>query len=111
MLPIVAELDRPTRARKCAVIFGAMGAVCSLLLVVGVTGYITFGDQVESNVLFSYPHESMFVVRIIAAIVAIWFTICCRHHYRCAQLVPAANHYVHDKHSNREFTPSGRAGR
>ena len=70
MLPIVAELDRPTRARKCAVIFGAMGAVCSLLLVVGVSGYITFGDQVESNVLFSYPHDSMFVVRIIAAAVA-----------------------------------------
>jgi len=69
MLPIVAELDRPTRRRRCIVIFGAMGAVCFLLLVVGTAGYLTFGDTVDSNVLFSYPKDSMFVVLALVGII------------------------------------------
>jgi len=69
MLPIVAELERPTRRRRMAVIFGAMGAVCFLLLVVGTAGYLTFGDAVQSNVLFSYPHDSMLVVLALIGII------------------------------------------
>eukprot|EP00928_Gymnodinium_smaydae_P012060 TRINITY_DN14395_c0_g5_i3.p1 TRINITY_DN14395_c0_g5~~TRINITY_DN14395_c0_g5_i3.p1 ORF type:complete len:534 (-),score=77.25 TRINITY_DN14395_c0_g5_i3:177-1724(-) len=69
MLPIVAELKRPTRRRKCIVIFGAMGAVCLLLLTVGVAGYLTFGSAVESNVLFSYPTNSMFVVLALVGMI------------------------------------------
>lgn len=69
MLPIVAELERPTRSRRMVVIFGAMGAVCFLLLVVGTAGYLTFGDSVQSNVLFSYPHDSMLVVLALIGII------------------------------------------
>jgi len=69
MVPIVAELDRPTRRRRCIVIFGAMGAVCFLLLVVGTAGYLTFGAAVQSNVLFSYPHDSMFAVLALVGII------------------------------------------
>jgi len=46
-----------------------MGAVCFLLMVVGTAGYLTFGDAVDSNVLFSYPHDSMFVVLALVGII------------------------------------------
>lgn len=61
MVPICAELERPTRRRKFAVISGAIGTACVLYLAVGVAGYLTFGADVKSDILRSYPDSSPFV--------------------------------------------------
>ncbi len=61
MVPICAELERPTRRRKLIVISGAIGTACVLYIAVGVAGYLTFGDLVESDILRNYPTTSPFV--------------------------------------------------
>ena len=61
MVPICSELERPTRRRKLLVISGAIGTACMLYLAVGIAGYMTFGDRVESDILRSYPTNSPFV--------------------------------------------------
>jgi amino acid permease len=49
------EMERPTRARMSIVYASALGTGMVLYLLVGVFGYVTFGDRVQPNILSSYP--------------------------------------------------------
>lgn len=57
MFTIVNELHAVTVGRCNRVIFYAVGTAVSVYLVIANFGYSTYGDNVESNILVSYPSE------------------------------------------------------
>lgn len=72
--PIIGnEMVRPTSARLLAVFVGAIGLAFSLYVIVAVSGYSTFGDRVQANILDSYPENGLVAVsRIGLAFVVIF---------------------------------------
>jgi amino acid permease len=59
MFTIVNELHAVTLGRCNQVIFYAIGTALSVYLVIANCGYSTYGDNVESNILASYPSKSL----------------------------------------------------
>ena len=64
--PLTNELRNANALRMATVIVIAFGITTMYYIGVGVVGYWTFGDGVESNVLGNYPQDSwlLFAVRI-----------------------------------------------
>lgn len=60
---VTNELRRPTLSRYDSVINGAVSLTTTLYALVAVCGYSTYGYDVESNVLESYPCTSFSLVQ------------------------------------------------
>ena len=58
-ISISNELARPTPARALAATTVAIAAALLMYLVVGVGGYLTYGDAVSSDILKSYPEAAV----------------------------------------------------
>ena len=71
-ISITNELTRPTPGRILASTFLAITLALGLYLLVGICGYSTYGDHVNSDILKSYPEESTLP---IVARVAIAFVV------------------------------------
>jgi amino acid permease len=54
---VVHELRNPTQARVDAITSGAIGTALVVYGVIAVAGFFTYGTEVESNILVSYPSE------------------------------------------------------
>jgi amino acid permease len=57
MFSIVNELHAVSQARLDAVIVASIAAAFTIYMIVAAAGFSTFGDNVESNILQSYPSE------------------------------------------------------
>ncbi|EOD18102.1 hypothetical protein EMIHUDRAFT_196172 [Emiliania huxleyi CCMP1516] len=55
---VLTELDRPTSCRKVTVVCLAMLLTLTTYTIFAASGYITFGGEVASNVLNSYPPDA-----------------------------------------------------
>jgi sodium-coupled neutral amino acid transporter 5 len=61
MIPLVNELQAPTRTRKAYLAIGSTATSAILYGLVATAGYLTFGDLVKSDILLSYPVDSVLV--------------------------------------------------
>ncbi|TIC02381.1 hypothetical protein E3Q08_03488 [Wallemia mellicola] len=57
--PVKNELQSNTRSRTTTVIGSSIGVASGLYEIIGVLGYVTFGDNVNSNVMSMYPETKM----------------------------------------------------
>ncbi len=58
MFPILNELKINSPARTTSVVAASIGSACSAYLLVGLTGYLSFGNNVTGNIVgmcLSYP--------------------------------------------------------
>lgn len=55
MFPVVNEMENPTASRCNAAASMAVGTAMLLYSIAAGAGYGTYGDEVDSNVLSSYP--------------------------------------------------------
>ncbi|EOD39846.1 hypothetical protein EMIHUDRAFT_108831 [Emiliania huxleyi CCMP1516] len=73
---ILAELEEPTPVRKAKTVGLAMALIFSFYSIVATAGYLTFGSLVSSNVLNSYPADSVAVAAVrVALAVAVLSTV------------------------------------
>lgn len=63
--PVVNELHNPTQTRCNLVFFCAIGTALTAFMVVAFAGYYTYGSNVESNVLKSYPGKIIYYIKLI----------------------------------------------
>ena len=55
LFSIVNELREPTQARINSVIVSSIGTAFTVFLIIGLAGYTTYGSNVASDLLKSYP--------------------------------------------------------
>ena len=55
----IGELKRPTKARQLTVVVCAPMLPMLLYLTIAISGYLTFGENVPSNIINAYPHEPL----------------------------------------------------
>lgn len=51
MFPILNELKLNSHTRTTGVVAASIGSACSIYLLVAITGYLTFGDNVTGNIV------------------------------------------------------------
>ncbi|TIB06657.1 hypothetical protein E3P96_00205 [Wallemia ichthyophaga] len=59
--PVKNELRSNSHGSTCAVIAISIGIAAGLYQIIGVLGYVTFGDKVNSNIMSMYPDTSILI--------------------------------------------------
>jgi len=75
MISITNELSRPSRGRCWAVAAISIGTAIGVYIFLACSGYETFGNKVQSNILSNYPADSM-VVAVARLMISLVVTFC-----------------------------------
>ena len=74
IISISNELAQPTVTRVGRVILASVNAGLGVYLLISVSGYLTFGPVVDSDVLKTYPHSPLVAVARIAISLVVTFS-------------------------------------
>lgn len=74
IFPVVNELRNPTQGRFDVISRSAIMSAGSIYVAVAVGGFLTYGDQVESNILVSYPKQTMTTIARICVSLLVSFS-------------------------------------
>lgn len=55
MFSILNEIADNSHFRTTSVIFASIGGACSLYILTGITGYLSYGDNIRGNIVSMYP--------------------------------------------------------
>ncbi|KAH7037264.1 transmembrane amino acid transporter protein-domain-containing protein [Microdochium trichocladiopsis] len=75
MFSILNELDQNTPARIMGVISSSIGSAAGVYCLVAVTGYLTFGNDVASNIVGQYPASIASTIAKAAIVVLVTFSV------------------------------------
>lgn len=69
------ELENPTRSRILSVIVGSIGTAFIVYVIVSVSGYMTYGSKVTSDLIVAYPANALLSVSRIFIAIHVAFTV------------------------------------
>ncbi|XP_077990701.1 putative sodium-coupled neutral amino acid transporter 6 [Glandiceps talaboti] len=79
VLPIFYELERPSKDRMQNVVYVSIAASFTIYMFIALFGYLTFYDNVQSDLLKSYmtynPHDTLMLVARLAVLISFTFTV------------------------------------
>mmetsp|Transcript_39714 Transcript_39714/g.104885 ORF Transcript_39714/g.104885 Transcript_39714/m.104885 type:complete len:479 (-) Transcript_39714:273-1709(-) len=75
IISITNELERPSTGRALAGLSSAVSIAVCAYLVLAIAGYLTYGDAVASDVLESYPDDSL-LVGVARIAISLIVTLC-----------------------------------
>ncbi|KAH3678168.1 hypothetical protein WICPIJ_008926 [Wickerhamomyces pijperi] len=91
MFSLVNELSDQSGRNINKVISMSIGIACALYILVGVTGYLSFGDNVEPNVIVGYSHSLSSTVGRIAIVILVMLS----YPLQCHPARSSINHIIH----------------
>lgn len=91
MFSLVNELSDKSSKNINKVITTSIGIACSLYILVGTTGYLSFGDNVEPNVIVGYSHSLSSTVGRIAIVILVMLS----YPLQCHPARSSINHILH----------------
>jgi amino acid permease len=91
MFSLVNELEDKSGKVINKVIGTAIGTAMTLYVIVGVTGYLTFGDNVQPNVIVGYPQTVSSTVGRIAIVILVMLS----YPLQCHPARASINHIMH----------------
>lgn len=74
MFSIVNEISDASHASTLSVIFGSIGSACAMYILVGITGYLSFGDNIMGNIIAQYTPSWATTVGCAAIVVLVVFS-------------------------------------
>ncbi|KAK3331448.1 transmembrane amino acid transporter protein-domain-containing protein [Apodospora peruviana] len=75
MFSILNEIKDNSPASIVAVIGGSIGSAASVYILVAITGYLTFGDNVQGNIVGMYPASIASTIAKAAIVILVTFSI------------------------------------
>lgn len=91
MFSLVNELRDRSQANINRVILAAIGTAMSLYIFVGSSGYLTFGDNVQGNIIVMYPARLLSTIGRIAIVILVTLS----YPLQCHPARASVNHIVH----------------
>lgn len=106
MFSILNEIkdNRPTRTT--GVVTGSIGTAASIYILVAITGYISFGDNVVGNIVSQYTPSVASTIGRAAIVVLVMFSYPLQVH-PCRASVDAVSKWRPTGRRNQELTPAG----
>ncbi|KAF2743297.1 vacuolar amino acid transporter-like protein 6 [Sporormia fimetaria CBS 119925] len=74
MFTILNEIKDNSHFRTTTVIAGSIGSGCVLYILTGITGYLTYGDNIKGNIVSMYPTSFFSTIGRLAIVVLVMFS-------------------------------------
>lgn len=74
MFSILNEIADNSHFRTTTVILGAIGGACSLYILTGITGYLSYGDNIRGNIVSMYPTAAASTIGRLAIVILVMFS-------------------------------------
>ncbi|ORY17242.1 transmembrane amino acid transporter protein-domain-containing protein [Clohesyomyces aquaticus] len=74
MFSILNEIADNSHFRTTTVIFASIGCACSLYILTGITGYLSYGDNIKGNIVSMYPTAAPSTIGRLAIVILVMFS-------------------------------------
>lgn len=74
MFSILNEISDNSHFRTTSVIFASIGSACALYILTGITGYLSYGDNIKGNIVSMYPTAAASTIGRLAIVILVMFS-------------------------------------
>ncbi|KAH7112832.1 transmembrane amino acid transporter protein-domain-containing protein [Dendryphion nanum] len=74
MFSILNEISDNSHFRTTSVIFASIGTACGLYILTGITGYLSYGDNITGNIVSMYPTAAASTIGRLAIVILVMFS-------------------------------------
>ncbi|KAF9732497.1 hypothetical protein PMIN06_012005 [Paraphaeosphaeria minitans] len=74
MFSILNEIADNSQFRTTSVIFASIGSACALYILTGITGYLSYGDNITGNIVNMYPAAPASTIGRLAIVILVMFS-------------------------------------
>jgi amino acid permease len=74
MFSILNEISNNSHFRTTAVVIASIGTACSIYILVAITGYLSYGDNIAGNIVAMYPPAAASTIGRAAIVVLVMFS-------------------------------------
>lgn len=105
MFSILNEIKDASPARTTAVVTASIGSAASIYVLVAITGYLSFGDNIVGNIVSQYVPSAASTIGRAAIVVLVMFSYPLQVH-PCRASLDAVTKWRPATKKNTEFTPA-----
>ncbi|KAF2259400.1 hypothetical protein CC78DRAFT_537111 [Lojkania enalia] len=105
MFSILNEIADNSHFRTTSVIGASIGGACSLYILTGITGYLSYGDNIKGNIVSMYPTRTASTVGRLAIVILVMFSYPLQIH-PCRASIDACLKWRPRRRSQNESSPS-----
>lgn len=105
MFSILNEIADNSHFRTTTVILGAIGGACSLYILTGITGYLSYGDNIRGNIVSMYPTAAASTIGRLAIVILVMFSYPLQIH-PCRASIDACMKWRPRRRNQSEASPS-----
>ena len=106
MFSILNEIANNSHFRTTTVIFASIGGACSLYILTGITGYLSYGDNIKGNIVSMYPTAAAATIGRFAMVILVMFSYPLQIHPCRASLDACAKWRPRRRSSSQESSPT-----
>jgi amino acid permease len=105
MFSILNEISDNSHFRTTSVIFGSIGSACALYILTGITGYLSYGDNIKGNIVSMYPTAAASTIGRLAIVILVMFSYPLQIH-PCRASIDACLAWRPRRRNQNESSPS-----
>ncbi|KAF1953445.1 vacuolar amino acid transporter-like protein 6 [Byssothecium circinans] len=105
MFSILNEIADNSHFRTTSVIFASIGGACCLYILTGITGYLSYGDNIKGNIVSMYPTAAASTIGRLAIVILVMFSYPLQIH-PCRASIDACLKWRPKRRSQGEDSPS-----
>lgn len=105
MFSILNEIADNSHFRTTSVIFASIGGACSLYILTGITGYLSYGDNIKGNIVSMYPTAAASTIGRLAIVILVMFSYPLQIH-PCRASIDACMKWRPRRRNRNESSPS-----
>ena len=106
MFSILNEIANNSHFRTTTVICASIGGACSLYILTGITGYLSYGDNIKGNIVSMYPTAAAATIGRFAMVILVMFSYPLQIHPCRASLDACAKWRPRRRSSSQESSPT-----
>lgn len=108
MFSILNEIADNSHFRTTTVIFASIGGACALYILTGITGYLSYGDNIRGNIVSMYPTAAASTIGRLAIVILVMFSYPLQIH-PCRASIDACLRWRPRRRNQPEGSPSRNA--
>ncbi|KAF2107761.1 transmembrane amino acid transporter protein-domain-containing protein [Lophiotrema nucula] len=105
MFSILNEIAENSHFRTTSVIVASIGGACSLYILTGITGYLSYGDNIKGNIVSMYPTAAASTIGRLAIVILVMFSYPLQIH-PCRASIDACMKWRPRRRNQNESSPS-----
>lgn len=74
MFSILNEISDNSHFRTTSVVVASIGSACALYILTGITGYLSYGDNIKGNIVSMYPTAAASTIGRLAIVILVMFS-------------------------------------